>query len=144
MKSQKLRAQMPTIADHAAVIPAHKMSETLLAFGEPLFALLGEDAPLPVREQSMKMVITVWNAGAMAMPLWGQPELLRQFEQTLEQATFAAETAGVLKLLLVRRREVYGSDPRAVGEWGLRVAPDGTYVLHCAAHLPSQGNVAAR
>jgi hypothetical protein len=113
------------------------MSETLLAFGEPLFSQLGDDAPLPVREQSMQLVITVWNAGAMAMPEWGRPELLRQFEQTLAQHAIASPATDLLRQLLVRRREVFGQDPRAVGEWALIPQPDASYVLRCEAHLPT-------
>ena len=139
MKSQKLRAETPAIAEHAVVIPSRKLSATLLEFGEQLLSQLGDEASLPVRQQSLQLVITVWNAGAMAMPLWGKPELLRQFEQTLAQMAIASATTDLLKQLLVRRREQFGTDPRTVGEWGLRFAPDSGYVLHCEAHLPTQG-----
>lgn len=139
MESQKLRAETPAIAEHAVVIPSRKLSATLLEFGEQLLSQLGDEAPLPVRQQSLQLVITVWNAGAMAMPLWGKPELLRQFEQTLAQTAIASATTDLLKQLLVRRREQFGTDPRTVGEWGLRSAPDSGYVLHCEAHLPTQG-----
>ena len=105
MKSQKLRAETPAIAEHAVVIPSRKLSATLLEFGEQLLSQLGDEASLPVRQQSLQLVITVWNAGAMAMPLWGKPELLRQFEQTLAQMAIASATTDLLKQLLVRRRE---------------------------------------
>lgn len=143
MKKPQLRTEASAVAEHAAVVPARKLSETLFAFGEPLFSLLGEDAPLPVRQQSMQLVITAWNAGAMAMPEWGKPELLRQFEQMLTQHATALPMTDVLRQLLVRRRELFGSDPRAVGDWALIPQPDATYVLRCEAHLPT-GSTHAR
>jgi hypothetical protein len=144
MKSQNLRAAMPTIAEHAAVIPAHKLSAALLEFAAPLLAVLGDEAPLPLRQESMQLAITAWNAGAMAMPLWGQPELLRQFEQTLTRPTVVSATTDLLQQLLVRRQTDFGRDPRAVGDWQLSRAPDGSDELRCTAHLPSQGRAATK
>ncbi len=135
MNSQKLRAAAPTIAEHA--IPARKLSETLLEFGAPLLAQLGEDAPLPVRQQCLQLVIMVWNAGALAMPQWGKRELLDETEQALKQLPLSSVVNELLQQLQTSRREYFGSDPRAVGDWELRPAPDGSYVLHCMAHLPS-------
>ena|ERR1700712_5286950 len=142
MNSQKLRAETPTIAEHA--IPARALSATLLEFGEPLLARLGDDAPLPVRKQCLQLVITVWNAGAMATPRWGKAELLGQLEQTLAQPAITSATTDLLQQLLIRRQEYFGSDPRAVGDWELQPAPDGGYVLHCTAHLPSRETGAAK
>lgn len=144
MKRPHLRAEAPTIAEHAAVVPAHKLSETVLEFGEPLLSTLGSDAPLVVRQKSLELVIMVWNAVAMAMPLWGKPELLHQFEQTLTQPTAASPTADLLRQLIERRWELYGTDPRTVGEWALSLQPDHSYELRCVAHLPSGTGGAGR
>ena len=72
------------------------------------------------------------------MPEWGNPELLRQFEQTLTQSAIALPMTDTLRLLLVRRQELFRQDPRAVGEWALVPQPDGGYVLRCNAHLPTK------
>ena len=137
MNKPNLRAEVPPRADRAAMGSFRKLSETLFAFGEPLLSQLGDDAPLPVRKQSMQLVITVWNAGAMAMPEWGEPELVRQLEQTLAQAALASPMRDLLQQMLVRRRELFGSDPRAVGEWALIPQADAGWVLRCSAHLPT-------
>ena len=132
------------IAEHAAVVPAHKLSETVLEFGEPLLSTLGPDAPLAARQKSLELVIMVWNAVAMAMPLWGKPELLQQFEQTLSQPAVASPTTDVLRRLIERRRELYGTDLRTVGEWALSLQPDHSYELRCVAHLPSRAGETGR
>lgn len=137
MNKPDLRAESPSRAEHAAMDSFHKLSETLFAFGEPLLSLVGNDAPLPARKQAMQLVITVWNAGAMALPEWGEPELLRQLEQTLAQPTIASPMCGLLKQMLARRREQFGGDPRTVGEWALLPQPDAGCVLRCVAHLPA-------
>lgn len=137
MNKPNLRAQVPPRADHAAPGPLRKLSETLLAFGEPLISQLGADAPLSVCKQGMQLVITVWNAGAMAMPAWGEPELVRQLEQTLAQTAIASPMRDLLQQMLVRRRELFGADPRAVGEWALVPQADAGWVLRCSAHLPA-------
>lgn len=137
MNKSTLRAEVPSRADHAALGSLRKLSATLLAFGEPLLSQLGDDAPLSAREQAMQLVITVWNAGAMAMPEWGEPELKLQLEQMLTQPALASPMRTLLQQMLVQRRELYGFDPRAVGEWAVTAQPDAGWVLRCTAHLPA-------
>ena len=137
MNKPDLKAESPPRVEHAAPASLGKLSETLFAFGEPLLSQLGDEAPLAARKQAMQLVITVWNAGAMALPEWGQPELLRQLERTLAEPAVASPTCGLLKQLLVQRRERFGHDPRAVGEWALLPEPSVGCVLRCTAHLPA-------
>lgn len=137
MNKPDLKAESPPRAEQAAPSSLGKLSATLFDFGEPLLSQLGDDAPLSARKQAMQLVITVWNAGAMALPEWGEPELLRQLERTLAEPTIASPTCGLLKQLLVQRRERFGYDPRTVGEWSLVPEPSAGCVLRCAAHLPA-------
>jgi hypothetical protein len=144
MNKPNLRAEAPPPADHAAMGSLCKLSETLFVFGEPLLSKLGDDAPLAARKQAMQLVITVWNAGAMAMPQWGEPELVLQLEQMLAQPAIASPMRDLLQQLLVRRRELFGGDSRAVGEWALIPQPDAGWVLRCSAHLPAGTTPAGR
>lgn len=137
MNKPNLSAKAAPSADRVATGSSPKLSATLFAFGEPLLSKLGEDAPLPVQKHGMQLVITAWNAGAMALPEWGEPELLRQLEQALTQPATASPMRAVLQQLLRQRREVFGADPRAVGEWTLTPEPKAGCVLRCVAHLPA-------
>lgn len=137
MNKPDLKVDTPPRAAPTAASSLRKLSDTLFDFGEPLLSLLGDDAPLPVREQAMQLVITVWNAGAMDLPEWGEPELLRQLEQMLAKPTLASPLRSTLQQMLTRRRELFGFDLRTVGEWALLPQPDGGCVLRCAAHLPA-------
>lgn len=71
------------------------------------------------------------------MPEWGEPELVRQLEQTLAQPALASPMRDLLQQMLGRRRELFGADPRAVGEWALIPQADAGWVLRCSAHLPT-------
>lgn len=137
MNKPDLKADTPPRGAPAAPGSFRKLSETLFDFGEPLLSQLGSDAPLPAMKQAMQLVITAWNAGAMALPEWGEPELLHQLEQMLVQPTMASPLCGLLKQMLVRRREQLSLDLRTVGEWSLLPQADAGWVLRCAAHLPA-------
>ena len=58
-------------------LPNSKISATILDFGQPLLAPY-EDQHLPIEvvRAALELVLTVWNAHVMAMPIWGKPELL--------------------------------------------------------------------
>ncbi len=62
-------------------IPKTKISMTILEFGEPLFAQFPEVPPIDVLRKLLKIVITVWNAHALAMPIWGEPHHLDNMKQ---------------------------------------------------------------
>lgn len=119
------------------LIPKTKISMTILEFGEPLFAQFPECPPIDVLRSALGIVITVWNAHTLAMPIWGEPHHLDNVKKQLSGPDVPPWTDEVVAALTQRRRERFKDDPRAVGEWTIRPAPDGI-VFRCDARLPAR------
>ena len=117
-------------------IPKTKISMTILEFGEPLFAQFPEVPPIDVLRKLLKIVITVWNAHTLAMPIWGEPHHLDDMKQLRAGPDGPPWTATVFAALEERRLERFADDPRAVGEWTIEPDGDG-FVFRCDARLPA-------
>lgn len=117
------------------VIPRTKISMTILRFGEPLFARFHEIPPVDVLRSLLRIVITVWNAHVLAMPIWGQPQHLENVDRLLCGPDVTPWMAGVVAELSDRRRTRFKNDPRAVGEWTVEPGTDGL-LFRCDARLP--------
>lgn len=113
-------------------LPSRKISETILDFGEPLFAALGDEPPIEVMRNAVMIVVTVWNAHVFAAA--GKREYLDALGDTV-YGSAPPELMDVLDALSVRRLERFADDPRLVGEWD--IVPDGRggHVLQCDARL---------
>ena len=117
--------------------PERKISETIIDFGEPLVSELASGMPLEMIRSTFEMVITVWNAHVTAMPRWGRPQFLADFEQRLGDPQMPLEAAVALRALSERRSlPRFASDDRAVGEWSLVGGAKG-WRLRCDAREPS-------
>lgn len=124
-------------ADNTRVeIPKSKISMTILEFGEPLFAQFPENPPIDVMRQVLRIVVTVWNAHTLAMPIWGEPHHLDNLKQLLGGPDVPLWTDSVVAALAERRHERFADDPRAVGEWTIEPDEDG-FVFRCEARLPA-------
>jgi hypothetical protein len=108
--------------NNSVLIPKSKISMTILEFAEPLFAQFPDIPPIDVLRKLLKIVITVWNAYTLAMPIWGEPQHLDNVNEVLGGPA-SPWTAATVAALTERRHERFGDDPRAVGEW--TIEPDG-------------------
>ena len=115
--------------------PVRKISETILDFGEPLVGQLDATLPLDVTQSTFKIVITVWNAHVLAMPRWGQPQVLADLHERMRDPQVPPEMVEAVRTLSQRRLERFADDGRAVGEWSLVMADDG-WRLRCDARVP--------
>ena len=117
-------------------IPQRKISETIIDFGAPLIADLDPSQPLEIVRSVFAIVITVWNAHVMAMPVWGKPQLLEQLGELLRSPGTAAQLIDTCAELAARRHQHFAQDPRAVGEWSVVIDQAGRVRLHCDARIP--------
>ena len=117
-------------------IPKRKISETIIDFGAPLIGELDKNQPIEIVRAAFEIVITLWNAHVMAMPVWGKPQLLEQLGDLLRIPGTAPELIETHLELTARRRQHFADDPRAVGEWNVAFDHRGRVRLHCEAHIP--------
>ena len=117
-------------------IPQRKISETIIDFGAPLIADLDPGQPLEIVRSVFAIVITVWNAHVMAMPVWGRPQLLQQLGELVQAPGSAPQLTDTCAQLAARRQAHFAQDPRAVGEWSVTIDPQGRMRLHCEARVP--------
>jgi len=120
----------------APAIPSRKISETVIDFGAPVLADLARTQSIEVLHATFNLVITVWNAHVTAMPVWGQPESLDHLERILLSPAAPKEMIRAVHALTARRRAHFADDPRAVGEWNIKIESGGGVRLHCDAHVP--------
>ena len=117
-------------------IPSRKISETIIDFGAPLIFDLDKNQPIEIVRSVFTIVITVWNAHVMAMPVWGKPQLLEQLGELLRALGTAPEMLDTCAELAARRQLHFADDPRAVGEWKIEFDHAGRVRLHCDARIP--------
>jgi hypothetical protein len=117
-------------------LPSGKISATIIDFGAPLLEQLGADQPLSVVRSAFNIIITVWNAHVMAMPMWNAPHFLAHLEALLNTPDAEPGMLRAYDALAARRRERFANDPRAVGEWNVGFDANGRLRLHCDARVP--------
>src|ERR1035437_11165467 len=115
-------------------IPGRKLSETILDFGAPLIDLLDADQPIEVVREILSIVITVWNAHVLAMPVWNKPGSLIHLKSQLESEQAEPEFIQTYCDLSQRRDMHFATDPRVVCAWSV-AADSSSLKLHCAANL---------
>lgn len=129
VRSSSGRAQAPAI-------PNRKISETIIDFGAPLIFDLDKDQPIEIVRSVFTIVIMVWNAHVMAMPVWGKPQLLEELGTLLLRPGAAPQLINTCTELATRRQQHFADDPRAVGEWNVEFDRAGRVRLHCDARIP--------
>lgn len=120
----------------AHAIPQRKISETIIDFGAPLILDLDPHQPIEIVRAVFTIVIQVWNAHVMAMPVWGKPQLLEELKKLLRSPGTAPQLIDTYNDLSTRRRQHFRADPRAVGEWNVQFDQARRIRLHCEAHVP--------
>lgn len=116
-------------------VSQRKISETIIDFGAPLISDLDPGQPLEIVRSVFAIVIAVWNAHVMAMPVWGRPQLLQQLGELLQAPGTAPQLIDTCAQLAARRQEHFAQDPRAVGEWSVAIEQRGRVRLHCEARV---------
>ena len=129
-------AQLSPRGASAPAIPSRKISETIIDFGAPLISDLDPSQPIEIVRSVFTIVIMVWNAHVMAMPVWGRPQLLEQLGELLRTPGTAPQLIDTCAKLAARRQERFTDDPRAVGEWSVVIDQAGRVRLHCDARVP--------
>lgn len=119
------------------MIPERKISATILDFGEPLLSRFDGVPPFEALRDALNIVIVVWNAHVMAMPLWNHPEHLHELARVLNREITPREMFPILDQLAKRRFEKFADDPRVVGKWELVTDDRYGYRLICDARLPA-------
>lgn len=116
-------------------VPKRKISETIIDFGAPLLRDLDQAQPIEIVRATFNLVITVWNAHVMAMPVWGKPDVLKQLKDVLRAPGTPSEMIAACADLATRRQQHFASDPRAIGEWRVAFDNRGRVRLHCDARV---------
>lgn len=112
-----------------------ELAATLIDFGEPVLEILpSRPAEGEVRE-AVELLVSVWNAHALAAPTWGSHEPLQQIEAIAESADTPHFLVRVLKVLSDRKKTQFAADTRVADEW--EITGDGrSYVLSCEERAP--------
>lgn len=84
-------------------IPTRKISETILDFGEPLLGQTRGAIPLDEARPALEIVIMIWNAHVMAMPVWGDTRPLEALADLVYQSGTPAEVMTGFEVLSARR-----------------------------------------
>ncbi len=117
-------------------VPTRKISETIIDFGQPLIAQLSGDESLEVQRGIFKLIITIWNAHALAMPIWGVAGTLNDLGAALNGLGAPPEMLDACAALIRRRQLYFADDPRGVGNWELIPDAQTGVRLRCDARLP--------
>ncbi len=120
----------------AAALPTRKISETIIDFGMPLLSQLEGDEPTQMVQEMFKIIICTWNVHAMAMPVWGKPEMMPMLRTIMDSMDTPAPLRPIVAELIGPRPPRFAQDPRAVGEWHLKLTNTGSTSLYCEAHVP--------
>jgi hypothetical protein len=126
---------MDTRKETPPVRGTSEFAATLLHFGEPVLEILpSRPAQAEVRE-AVELLVSVWNAHALAAPTWGSHEPLQQIEAIAESADSPHFLVRVLKVLSERKRTQFALDTRIAEDW--EIAGDGrSYLLSCSERAP--------
>ena len=116
-------------------IPMGKLSETILDFGKPLLDRIDEEGPtLDAMRNALMIVIAVWNAHVMAMPVWGKPEHLANLRAL--PIGLLPDGTNPVDALDERRAALFAADPRLVGDWSIDDDGRGGHQFRCDTLLP--------
>ena len=112
-----------------------KISDTIMAFGEPLISQIDIEQPEERVHGVFEHIIGIWNASVMATPRWGQPHFLVDLQDRLRDPQLSAEVGEMHRLLTERRATHFAKDLRAVGTWSIHKDGNG-WRLRCDARVP--------
>ena len=112
------------------------IADTILDFANVVITQLAEPPALNVLQQTIELVISVWNAHVLAAPEWGQPEHLVELSRLIAISSSPQMLAAFEGLSEVRRAR-FASDLRVVCEWQVTADEQGRTRFDCMARLPA-------
>jgi hypothetical protein len=101
--------------------PDRKISETFLAFAEPLLCPLPTASLEEQLNTALRLAFTVWNAVVFA-DVTGDGEHLARCRQLSGND---AELAQLLEELVTRKHVLFAGDERLIGAWKVSMTPNG-------------------
>jgi hypothetical protein len=114
---------------------ASELAATLIDFGEPVLEILPSRPAEAELREAVELLVSVWNAHALAAPAWSSHEALQQIEAIAESADTPHFLVHVLRMLSERKRTRFAGDTRVADEW--EITGDGrSYVLTCEERAP--------
>jgi len=113
------------------MILSTKISQTILEYGKSLILALPEHHSKEEFEAVISIVITAWNT--VVMDGWNKNS---KYESDLFSAIspLPKEAQIEFKRLIRRKKEKFGLDPRAVGNYWVR-EENGEFIFGCEARL---------
>ncbi|MBL8739876.1 MAG: hypothetical protein JNK04_02245 [Myxococcales bacterium] len=112
-----------------------ELAATLIEFGEPVLEILPSRPEEGEVREAVELLVSVWNAHALAAPAWGTQEPLQQIEAIADSADSPHFLVRVLKVLSDRKKTRFGADNRVAEQW--EIAGDGrSYLLRCEERAP--------
>ncbi len=118
-------------------LPTRKLSETILDFGEPLLAQFRGLVRREDCQGLLQIIITIWNAHVMAMPLWGHPEHLAELVRVSYGKKSPPQLRVAFEELSHRRMHLFEEDPRIVGTWEVEIPDGANLLLRCETRIPA-------
>lgn len=118
--------------DSACVSP---IADTILDFARVVLCQMPEQPGLSALQQTLELAISVWNAHALASPVWGKPENLAELSH-LVLLSASPQMLSAFEALRVERLSRFADDLRVVCEWQVIADEQGRTRLDCSARLP--------
>jgi hypothetical protein len=130
-QSEVMETRTPT----SVLRGSSEFADTLIDFGGPVLEILSSrPAEGDVRE-AVELLVSVWNAHALAQPAWGSPDALQELDAIATSADAPHFLKRVLSVLSERRKSRFTDDARVAEEWA--ISGDGRgYVLSCLPKGP--------
>jgi len=128
---------MDPVATPQVSLPTRKLSETILDFGEPMLAQFRGLARPEDCQGLLQIIITIWNAHVMAMPIWGHPEHLAELVRVSYGKESPPQLRAAFDQLSLRRMHQFEDDPRIVGQWEVELPSPSNFLLRCETRIPA-------
>lgn len=120
------------MAGRFTTLPTRKLSETILDFGAPMLAPLGEVPPEEDLRRALELVIAIWNAHVFALA--GNPTHLSAMADLI-YAQEMSEAMDMFEALSARRVDHFSTDPRLVGDWDIVDDGRGGHAFQCEVRV---------
>jgi hypothetical protein len=78
----------------------------------------------------------IWDVHAMDMPVWNRSEMMPTLRTIMDSIETPPPLRPIVAKLIGPRPPRFAQDPRAVGEWHLKLTNTGSTSLYCEAHVP--------
>ena len=93
--------------------PSQKLSDTLVAFAEPLLQVTGPKTPIAMVRNALEMAMIAWNA--VVLNEWGKPgDFLAFVRKTISSED--AELVPFFDMLAERKKRFFSGDLRGIGD----------------------------